>query len=52
MAYAIEFDLITPPYEMVDEISLMQINAISSDLKIATGKRLGFKFKAEQKDIF
>ena len=52
LAFAIEFDLITPPYDMVQEVSLMQINAISSDLQIATGKRLGFKFSAEDKDIF
>lgn len=52
MSYAIEFDLITPPYEMIQEVSIMQINAISSDLKVATGKRLGFKFKADDKNIF
>ncbi|MDX2361219.1 MAG: hypothetical protein QNK23_10460 [Crocinitomicaceae bacterium] len=52
ITYAIEFDLITPPYELVQEVSLGQINAISSDLHMATGKRLGFKFSAEDKDIF
>ena len=52
IAYAIEFDLIMPPYDMVQQISLGQINAISSDLQMATGKRLGFKFSAEDKDIF
>lgn len=52
MVYAIEFDLITPPYEMVQEVSLIQIQTISSDLNIATGKRLGFKFSAEDKEIF
>ena len=50
--YAIEFDLITPPYDMVQEVSLGQIDAISSDLKMATGKRLGFRFGAEDKDVF
>ncbi|MDP5098744.1 MAG: hypothetical protein NWQ27_02010 [Crocinitomicaceae bacterium] len=52
MAYAIEFDLITPPYEMIQEVNIMQINAISSDLKVATGKRLGFKFKGDDNNIF
>lgn len=52
MAYAIEFDLITPPYDLVQEVSVVQINAISSDLKVATGKRLGFKFMADDKNIF
>ncbi len=50
--YAIEFDLITPPYEIVQEVSIMQINEISSDLKVATGKRLGFKFKADDTNVF
>ena len=52
LIFAVEFDLITPPYDLVQEVSLMQINAISSDLHIATGKRLGFKFSAEEKNIF
>ena len=52
MAYAIEFDLITPPYDMVQEVSLGQINLISSNLQLATGKRLGFKFSADDKDVF
>lgn len=52
MTYAIEFDLITPPYENVVEISFAQMEAISSDLQVATGKRLGFKFSAEEKDVF
>tara|TARA_B110000285_G_scaffold231649_1_gene300846 strand:- start:55 stop:771 length:717 start_codon:yes stop_codon:yes gene_type:complete len=51
LSFAVDFDLITPPYDMVQEVSLMQINAISSDLQVATGKRLGFKFKAEDKEI-
>ncbi len=50
--YAIEFDLITPPYDIVQEVSIMQINEISSDLKVATGKRLGFKFKGDDNNVF
>lgn len=52
MAYAIEFDLITPPYEMIQEVSVMQIQHISSNLQVATGKRLGFRFSAEKEDVF
>lgn len=51
LSFAINFDLVTPPYELVQEVSLMQINAISSDLQLATGKRLGFKFSANDKEI-
>lgn len=48
---SIEFDLITPPFEIVEEVSVMQIQAISSNLHVATGKRLGFKFEADN-DVF
>ena len=48
MKFAIEFDLITPPYTMIQEVSLFQIQTISSDLKLSTGKRVGFKFSSEQ----
>lgn len=50
--YSIEFDLITPPYDIVQEISVMEIQARSSQLQTATGKRLGFKFSADNKDVF
>lgn len=49
MAFAIEFDLITPPYDLVQEVSVGQIQMISSNLQPATGKRLGFKFSTEEK---
>lgn len=52
MAYAIEFDLIVPPYEMVQQISIGQVNQISSELQTATGKRLGFKFSTDDDVIF
>lgn len=52
MAFAIEFDLITPPYETVQEVSVGQIQMISSDLQVATGKRLGFKFSADDNAIY
>lgn len=52
MIYAIEFDLLTPPYEMVQAVPLAEIQAISSNLQMATGKRLGFKFAVEDENIF
>lgn len=42
-AHALDFDLLTPPYELIEEISLGQILAISADLQMKTSKRLGFK---------
>ncbi|MFT5859470.1 MAG: hypothetical protein ACI865_001571 [Flavobacteriaceae bacterium] len=52
MAFAIDFDLITPPYTMVQQVSVGQIQMISSNLSVATGKRLGFKFSSENDDVF
>lgn len=52
MAYAIEFDLVTPPYKLVQEVSVGQIKVISSNLQIATGKRLGFQFNSDENPIY
>ncbi|NRA11395.1 MAG: hypothetical protein HRT57_05505 [Crocinitomicaceae bacterium] len=52
IAFAVGFDLITPPYDLVQEVTVMQVQEVSSDLQIATGKRLGFKFSKEGGDIF
>ena len=49
--YAIDFDLITPPYEIIKEVSLGQIKAISSDLQLSTGKSMGFKFSNQDSEI-
>ncbi|NVO03469.1 MAG: hypothetical protein HXX09_12285 [Bacteroidetes bacterium] len=49
--YCIEFDLLTPPYETVQEISVMEMNDNSANLSLKTGKRLGFKFQIDSNDI-
>ncbi|MGV6861897.1 MAG: hypothetical protein ACWA41_08990 [Putridiphycobacter sp.] len=46
-AFAIDFDLLTPPYDKVSVATVQQVQAISSDFQLKTGKRLGFKFKSE-----
>jgi hypothetical protein len=43
LSHALDFDLLTPPFEAIEEISLGQILAISADLQLKTSKRLGFK---------
>lgn len=45
--YALDFDLFTPPYETVQEVSVQEMNHISDALHIKTGKRLGFEFHAD-----
>ena len=51
-AYALEFDLLTPPYEMIHQVSVGQMQALGNSLQLTTGKRLGFKFQAEDGDFF
>lgn len=48
---AIDFDLLVPPYELIERSSVVQIQAISSELQSGTGKRLGFRFQNEDKGI-
>lgn len=52
MTYAIEFDLIIPPIDLVQEVSLSQINDIGSILHLTTVKKLGFKFGTDDKNSF
>lgn len=47
LAYALEFDLFVPPYEMVQEMNVGQMQSIGSTSQAATGKRLGFKLRSE-----
>ena len=47
LLYCINFDLLTPPYEMVKETSVQEIMDNNNYLKIKTGKRLGFRFQAD-----
>jgi len=45
--YAIEFDLLVPPYDNVKIASVGQLNQKVEDHKMKTGKRLGFKFNSD-----
>ncbi len=51
-SYALEFDLLTPPYEIVSKVTVFQMHEIEANSQMSTGKRLGFKFEAEDRDIF
>lgn len=48
MLYAINFDLLTPPYDSLKEISLGEMKSIVDGSALKTGKRLGFRFQADQ----
>ncbi|MCD4788745.1 MAG: hypothetical protein K8R37_02000 [Bacteroidales bacterium] len=45
--YTINFDLLTPPYDSVKEVTVKEFNAVLGSMQIKTGKRLGFKFQAD-----
>ena len=45
--YALDFDLLTPPYDAMSHVTLEEIKAAHLDEAITTGKRLGFKFQAD-----
>lgn len=45
--YALNFDLLTPPYEEVKILSVYEIQTTLDNMKIKTGKRLGFRFQAD-----
>jgi len=45
--YTLSFDLYTPPYQRVQEVTVGEYNVKSQDIGVTTGKRLGFKFSAE-----
>jgi hypothetical protein len=45
--YALEFDLLIPPYDSVKIASVAQMNQNIENSKIQTGKRLGFLFNSD-----
>ncbi len=45
--YSMDFDLFTPPYQHVQEISVANLLQEASGMRMKTAKRLGFKFTAE-----
>ena len=45
--YAIDFDLLVPPYDQVKIATVEQMQVEISHSKIQTGKRLGFKFNSD-----
>ena len=49
--YTLDFDLYTPPYDAIKEISVYQITEMSNSMQIKTGKRLGFQFSADSAEI-
>jgi hypothetical protein len=45
--YALEFDLLVPPYDAMKIATVEQMNQNIENSKLQTGKRLGFKFNSD-----
>ncbi len=45
--YSIEFDLLVPPYDQVQIVSVQEMNNLTSSISLKTGKRLGFRYKVD-----
>ena len=46
--YTVNFDLLTPPYDSQKVVSLEEIKALFDSHTLKTGKRLGFRFQADE----
>lgn len=49
--YCLNFDLYTPPFDSIKEISVSDMQSASESMQIKTGKRLGFRFQADSDEI-
>ena len=49
--YSMDFDLLTPHYDTMKVVSVSEVNEVTSAMNIKTGKRLGFKFQADNDQI-
>jgi hypothetical protein len=48
--YVLEFDLLAPPYDQVNQVTVSEMNELNANLKISTGKRLGFRFQSDTEE--
>ncbi|MBK8499572.1 MAG: hypothetical protein IPL52_12355 [Flavobacteriales bacterium] len=49
--YVLEFDLLAPPYDQVNQVTVSEMNELNANLQISTGKRLGFRFQSDSDDM-
>ena len=49
--YCLNFDLFTPPYDEVHQLSVKDMIETTNSVGFSTGKRLGFRFLSEQDKI-
>ena len=49
--YTLEFDLLTPPYDTIKEVTVYEMTELSDNMQVKTGKRLGFQFQADSDEV-
>jgi len=49
--YCLNFDLFTPPFDAIKEVSVSDMQAASESMQIKTGKRLGFRFQVDSDEV-
>ena len=49
--YSLDFDLLVPSYDLVNQVSVNQVKQVGDDLKLRTAKRLGFVFQDNNDEI-
>lgn len=50
MLYTLNFDLLTPDFDRVKEVTVAEMKDTLEQMTIRTGKRLGFKFQADKEE--
>ncbi|MFH1296319.1 MAG: hypothetical protein ABIJ04_03495 [Bacteroidota bacterium] len=48
MLYTINFDLLTPSYDNMKEVTVLEMQTALDAMQIRTGKRMGFRFEADE----
>ncbi len=48
--YTINFDLLTPPYDNVKEVTVYDMQSTLDNITLKTGKRMGFQFQADKEE--
>ncbi|MEI6747994.1 MAG: hypothetical protein ACOYMF_04555 [Bacteroidales bacterium] len=49
--YTVNFDLLTPPFDAVKEVTVFDMQTTLDNMRLQTGKRLGYKFQADQEGV-
>lgn len=49
--YTLDFDLLTPPYDQVNQVTVSEMNELNANVQISTGKRLGFRFQSDSDEV-